>query len=434
MEAVRVILRFVGIFVHQSPVGPMGRNWRPGNADDILAPFNLTAAEMGNVVKSNATPKMLKWCRERAAVSLEDAAKVVQKQPDQISAWEAGKDSPTIGQLRKLAERYRRPLMVFYLDDPKQDFTITKVKDFRSLPKGIRRRFSEELMRAIRFVQERQAWAAEFLKEEAANPVEFIQTASLAMDADEVAGTLRKQIGVTFEEQAATPNSREAFNLWRRRTETMGVFVFQVPGIPLEEMRGCALPDKWSPAVIVNSADVFVARTFTLIHEVVHLLLGEPSVSGGGSTTFNPTTTQSIERFCNSVAGRTLVPTSNLNLLVPHKIRNGVEDTIHKLAAVFRVSRAVVAFRLMEEKAITTEQFYELWPLLFGDRPKASDDTREKKIPPHVLVLSRSGEAFTRLALSAYQTGAIHGGELWSLIRLKMKYLPRLEERLAELV
>lgn len=51
------------------------------------------------------------------------------------------------------------------------------------------------------------------------------------------------------------------------------LLVFQVPGIPLREMREIALFLDPLPVVGVNSREHPLARAFTLLHEITHLML-----------------------------------------------------------------------------------------------------------------------------------------------------------------
>lgn len=71
------------------------------------------------------------WARESLGVSLADAAKRVDRQPEELIAWENGSAQPTIGPLRELAALYRRPLAAFLLPavpkdpPPPADFRVT---------------------------------------------------------------------------------------------------------------------------------------------------------------------------------------------------------------------------------------------------------------------------------------------------------------------
>ena len=84
-------------------------------------------------IKAIVKPELLVWTRQRAKVTIEDAAKAVLVSIDRLQAWETegGEDMPTVAQLRALAAKYQFPLAVFYLPGPPSDFA--PLRDFRQL-------------------------------------------------------------------------------------------------------------------------------------------------------------------------------------------------------------------------------------------------------------------------------------------------------------
>src|SRR5688572_4103482 len=81
-------------------------------------------------------PQILSWARESAGLTLEDAARAIGLSGEHAAArlaeMEAGERDPSRPQLLKMAERYRRPLLVFYLPAPPARGPRTH--DFRTLP------------------------------------------------------------------------------------------------------------------------------------------------------------------------------------------------------------------------------------------------------------------------------------------------------------
>ena len=51
--------------------------------------------------------------------------------------------------------------------------------------------------------------------------------------------------------------------------------------IDVDVFRGFAIADNIAPFVVINDNDSIPAWSFTLLHEVVHLLLGQTGISGG---------------------------------------------------------------------------------------------------------------------------------------------------------
>ena len=72
-------------------------------------------------------PQILTWARETAGLSIEDAAKKVglsktksQTPAERLRSLESGDVEPSFSVLQKMAQKYRRPLVVFYLEQPPQ--------------------------------------------------------------------------------------------------------------------------------------------------------------------------------------------------------------------------------------------------------------------------------------------------------------------------
>lgn len=193
-------------------------------------------------------------------------------------------------------------------------------------------------------------------------------------------------------------------------------------------MRGVSLPDKYAPVIVVNGADSYAARLFTLVHELTHLCLGERSVSGSGTDFIAYESVSRVERFCDQVAAETLVPKSELADFLAKIPSPPSAETLESAATHFKVSRAVIALRLVAVGAVT-QRFLRDHQYVFH-RPGNEQPKREVKIPASTRVLSRFGRRFTKLVISAYGDDSIHGGELSSLLRMKMKSLPSLESKL----
>jgi transcriptional regulator with XRE-family HTH domain len=114
-------------------------------------------------VKANIKPALLTWARESLGFSLADAAKRLDVTEDRLRSWEFGEDRPTINQLRKMTEVYKRPLAVFFLPEPPKGFQV--MKDFRRMPGTIAGLYSPQLLLEIRRAQERRQLALDLLAE-----------------------------------------------------------------------------------------------------------------------------------------------------------------------------------------------------------------------------------------------------------------------------
>ncbi|MCY4007245.1 MAG: helix-turn-helix transcriptional regulator [Rhodobacteraceae bacterium] len=87
----------------------------------------------------NVNPDILVWARETAGLSVEEAAKTLQLTTsarstavEKLESMERGEKSPTRNQLNSMAKAYRRPLLVFYMEEPPR--TGSRGTDFRRSP------------------------------------------------------------------------------------------------------------------------------------------------------------------------------------------------------------------------------------------------------------------------------------------------------------
>lgn len=108
-------------------------------------------------------PKLLRWARDTSGLSLETAAEKVGVRPERLAQWEAGGALPSVPQLRKAAEVYKRPLALFFLPAPPAPPDLPH--DFRRLPGMEVPPLSPELLREMRRARRRRAVALELLAE-----------------------------------------------------------------------------------------------------------------------------------------------------------------------------------------------------------------------------------------------------------------------------
>ena len=151
-------------------------------------------------IKANVTPELLTWARRSAGYALEEAAKKINNiSVEKLAAWEEGIDQPTVKQLYKLAEVYKRPVGTFFLSELPQDFTIPR--DFRRLPGEVAGVYSPALRRQIRLAEERREAALELYEDLREDPPTFPLAATLNDDPDELARRIRDALGVDPVEQ-----------------------------------------------------------------------------------------------------------------------------------------------------------------------------------------------------------------------------------------
>lgn len=373
-------------------------------------------------IEALVNPGLLVWAREMAGMDTEEAARKVKVSPERLLAWEHGELRPTINQARNLANAYKRPLAIFYLEAPPPADSVPP--DFRRLDPGASHALSPELRLAIRTAHARRLAALELLDELEEEPATFALRARLNEDPEDVG--LRLRAGLEIEQFPEGGDARTVLNRWRIVTERAGVLVFQAEDVEVSEMRAFSISEHPLPAVVMNIKDAYPARTFSLLHELAHLMLGRSGLCNLHD--HGPQSeSQQVEVFCNHVAGAALIPASTLldQPEVPaHRVIDIPEDALRSLARRFGTSREAVLRRLVHLNRAT---------LAFYQRKRA-EYARERTppiraggfAPPHTMAVATSGHTFTRLVLEAYDAERITSSDLAEYLGVRFKHLARI--------
>lgn len=83
---------------------------------------------MARRIPALVKPALLVWARERSGLSVETAAAKMQLEVVVLRDWESGAERPSIPQVRKLGEIYKRPLAVFFLPERPQGFLTMRIR------------------------------------------------------------------------------------------------------------------------------------------------------------------------------------------------------------------------------------------------------------------------------------------------------------------
>lgn len=389
-------------------------------------------------LKANITPEVIKWARKSCHYSIEEAAQKIGRSSTELEAWEEGESKPSIAQARKASEVYKRPLAVFFLPQPPKDFST--LRDFRKLPADVPREYSPNLVFLIRLIQERQSWLSGYLRDEGFSPVEFIGSASVKVNSVKLASQIRNTLGVNQDKIRKCRNRGDALRLWVDATENMGVFVFQSGNmqyekIAVEEARGFALTEQYAPFVFLNYQDAKVAQIFTLAHELAHLWINEPGVSNLAPRGRTLKGAGEIEVFCNYVAAEVILPQSEFLEYWRDLDRSDIlEGRIDNSSKHFKVSKEVIARRLLNQRIISqnkyielAERFYREW--LEYKKKEKRRMAESKRIPhPYRTKLINNGRAFSRVVLGAFQGGRLSGRDMSHLLGIKINKISKYAE------
>ena len=376
-------------------------------------------------------PNMLSWTRTFMGLDLDYVAEKARIEYDRLVQWEGGSSRPTVAQLRKLAKVYRFSIAVFYLPVP-PDLKLPRPKDRRFLPGFEQPVISPELSFEFRWASERREIAIELLANTGATPKRFDAQVSFRNEPERVGESIREILDITYDEQTTWRDSRVAFNAWRDKVERLNILVFQAPDVPLQAMRGYSMLFDALPIIGVNRKDTYNARSFTLLHEMTHLLIRMESLCDmeeehGGLS--GPD--KQIEVFCNNVAGCTLVPEQNLltedSIVSATDPEDEGENAIKNLARKYSVSREVIVRRMLT-LGMVNEGFYRAKHEQYNREYAATHRPSGGFVHPVVEAFSASGKDFVGLVLENFNQGLITTSDVSDILGLKVKHLERLQD------
>ncbi len=394
---------------------------------------------MSKRVKATISPALLIWARTTAGFELAGAAEALDINREKLEAWEEGEDQPSIPQLRKLADLYKRPLAVLYLSEPPLAFQ--PMHDFRRLPDVGPRRFSPGLTLDVRTAQQRRLLALEMLEEVGEKPPVFELRTSLNEDVEHVAQQIRDRFEITYQLQVRWREPRIAFHAWRDKIEQFGVLVFQATHVETDEASGFAYWAKTLPVIVINRKDVFARRVFSLMHELVHLMLHQSGVSDLDVDAARPAQDEMVEVFCNAVAAAALMP-KHLFLAESAIVERGpgrhewTDDAIQSLAATFGVSRESIVRRLLTVGR-TTEAFYARKRVQYHDefrvqkereREQNADKKMARNIPRETV--GDLGRPFVRLVLENFRQDRLTLSDVSGYLGVKVRHVPNIEQQI----
>ena len=348
---------------------------------------------------------VVKWAISTAGYKPYDVVERLDISRELIQAWE--KESEHIHlrvtQLEDLAHFLKRPLATFLLEKPPLE--PAPPKDFRRAA-GKSRPLSPDLRLMIRRSRRLQRVARELMESMGMSTTSEIPTAELRDEPKLVGKELRRSFGISTQEQIEWRSPWEALRKWRDALEKRNILVFQ-GGFTREEAQGFSNSDEHPFTIILSIEDHPHARNFTLFHELGHLLLGDPGVCKTeliypvSKTRINRTENW-CHRFAESflIDDETLYSKESTQYII--RMDPDYEAELNKLSMQFKVSRAVILFRLLHDEKISDSSFQSMYLKLQQlPRPKRREKKTKWGPPPDQRALNERGGFLSRLVLES---------------------------------
>ncbi|SRR6266566_1918766 len=372
-------------------------------------------------------PQVLRWARERAGLSVEDAAARLKKEAATLNAWEEGKEAPTFRQLEQLAEGiYHRPIALFFFPSPPEEPDARS--EFRTLPAIEIERLHADTRLAMR---EGLAFRESLYElTDGRNPAPRLITTSIKPETtqavEQLAARVRDYLGITLARQFEWESTDEALKAWRQAVEDVGVFTFK-RSFKQQGISGLCLSDKIFPIILVNNSTAHSRQIFTILHELGHLLFAVSGITKDDLGFIRQLTgaSRDIEVACNRFAAEFLVPAASFPWDVFRNRSVDIEQSVRTVATRYRVSREVILRRLLDRGLVDNDTYESLaarWSQEYLESRAGMSGGNYYATRATYL-----GQSYMQLAFGRFYAGRVTLAELADHLGVKARSIPRLE-------
>ncbi|MBB3117713.1 ImmA/IrrE family metallo-endopeptidase [Pseudoduganella violacea] len=335
----------------------------------------------------------------------------------------------TFKQLSKIAAYFGRGVL-FFLEEGSIHFEQVHTPAFRTLANQ-KPELSAKLKLFIERVEQQRSVFLSLREEmESGDLPRFEHPALVADDIPTAARLARKWLELP---------PHNSFDSYRLAIEKKGILVFRSNGysgkwqIASESpIQGFTLYEESCPVIVVRKMRSEARQSFTLMHELGHILLHRTSSIDDESDMLSH---QGEERDANAFAGHLLVPDEFLCEISDHARPGNAasfDAWLHPQCKAWGVSAEVILRRLMDARRLSQSQYaaYRAWSknLPAPDTDQAARTYRHRE-PKHIF-----GETFVRAVLDALGERRISLSKASSYLDgLKLNDLNELEKHYAGL-
>lgn len=382
--------------------------------------------ELSERIYAKINKDALRFIRISKGVTIDYLAEKTKINAKKLELWEDeyNESFPTINQAKTLAKVLRVPFAAFYM--------IPENIDIAKLPKIINKRtlqsstFDESgiNLAIIDLINYRNY----YIETIDANG-DSISLFDLSINSTSVvawAMAIREYFEISFNRQKASTSRRQFYLYLRNQIEQKGIFVQNFSGVDVSVVRGVAIADGNMPIIGINAEDRYPAKTFSMIHELVHIIKRTSVIC---DDIFNNGTFDNEEVFCNAVAAETIVPKDEL-ISIYEKYNSYDIDSIEKIANVFSVSSEVIARRLYDLKKCTKNEYELMKDKLEYIYLKSKEDNRNKgKTIPRNMPregFDKTSGIMMNVLIGGYSEGLLNKKDLSGYTGIKEKHIDNL--------
>ncbi|MGJ4852120.1 ImmA/IrrE family metallo-endopeptidase [Bacillota bacterium Meth-B3] len=353
---------------------------------------------------------------------------------DKVGSWlDVSSDAyPTLNQAKALAKVLKIPFAGLYMH--KDNLPIKQLpllRNLRRLPEALSDSSSlnlavVELIRYHDFLT-----SAESELKITTSPLVLPSIPDMA-SAAVYARQIRAFYGLELNKQFKLQSARQFYLYIRQQIESKGIFVHCFTGVDVEVARGISIFNETTPIIGINDNDRYPAKTFSIIHELVHILKKQSTLCNEMFASFSE---QDEEVFCNAVAGEVLVPAASFNIVLSaQNITSFSVDTIGAIAKRYSVSKEVITRRLYDTRRISKDEYDTYANEIrqnFENEKQAQKIARQEGRAPQIAKLpsreavDKTSPTICKVLLLGYSDGYFSKQEVSGLLGIKEKHIPK---------
>lgn len=372
---------------------------------------------------SGVNGKIIQWAREYYNMSSEEAAQKIGVDVEKYKNWEAGTDHPTYAKLKKISDVFHKPSAVFFFPAPPK---ITSPKgDLRTLPDAVVNRLSRNVILQLEKAKVYQLSLIELYGE---RDSVFMHRDEFPDSVDALCDFFRGKLEFPITAQKARKSTKVVFEIYREKFYNIGIYVFK-DSFKDNAISGLCVKDDHFPVIVINNSMSFARQTFTLFHELFHLIsdTSGAEIIRDDFYSMLDENQSDVERNCDSFANSFLIPLDDFKKELEKSPID--EDRIKELARLYSVSREAVMYKLLTLGRITNNDYSQLKEAFYGEAIRTQEKKDEKKSRGNYYStkLSYLGNQYTGEVFRQYFSGKISGVKAGEMLQSKVDHLPRLE-------
>ncbi len=367
----------------------------------------------------NINPHILRQCREQIGLSIELAKKKAKIQT--LANIEKGEIKPTFLQLKKIADLYHVPQWVFLRDQLPSNYQFTaSMPAFRKFAENRHPVFDYKVRAVTTEVERIRNFILE-LRKDMEEPIQRFSPPEIDnLSAVEAAPLVRKWLGLS--------EGIYAIDKWKKAIERKDIFIFMTSKyqgwskIEVDVFRGLSIYKNSLPIIIINDSDAFKAQSFTLFHELGHLLKKQTILDSEE----NYLAQSQIEKWCNEFSGEMLMPRTHILKELKKKLlldTNTLEafSEIKRIANAFCVSNYACTVRLRHLHVLSSQQYKEFFNIIQKDYEISKEIIKSSQISRNIAkeVLNQYGSIYSKAVIQTYRNQEIGLHKVCKLLNVK---------------